>query len=339
MNTADTSHRNRHIRSFLFALLNKEFLVFLFFLAISCVFWMLLALNETVEREISVPVRLANVPSNVIVTTDLPDTIRITVRDKGYSVCSYSFNGRIRPITFQFGSYAKSSGGGVITTAEITKAVRPMLYGSTKITQVRPDKMEFYFNYGQRKRVPIRLSGHIIPGQNYYLARTIFQPDSVEVFASAGTLDSIKYAYTERQDIRNVTDTIRRTIALRKVKGVKYVPDKIQMAVYPDILTEETVEVPVVAVNMPEGKVLRTFPSRVRVRFVVGVSMFRSIDTSKFLVVADYNEMIATPSDKCTLYLRSVPYGVRKAKLESQRVDYLIEQQYGNENSDNRRNR
>ena len=42
------------IRNFLFSVVNKQFLIFLFFLAFSGIFWLLMALNETYEREFSV---------------------------------------------------------------------------------------------------------------------------------------------------------------------------------------------------------------------------------------------------------------------------------------------
>ena len=73
--------------------------------------------------------------------------------------------------------------------------------------------------------------------------------------------------------------------------------------------------------------VLRTFPSRVTVRFTIGASLFRTISPDQFKVVADYEELSKNPSDKCTLELRSVPRTVSKAHLEMNRVDYLLEQQ------------
>ena len=78
---------------------------------------------------------------------------------------------------------------------------------------------------------------------------------------------------------------------------------------------------------MPDGKILRTFPSRVTVTFTVGASIFRSITPDRFKVVVDYNELMANPSDKCNIYLRSVPHGVRNARLSVNKVDYLIEEQ------------
>ena len=159
------------------------------------------------------------------------------------------------------------------------------------------------------------------------MSRTYFTPDSIEIYASREMLDSIKYVNTELLNIKNLTDTLVRHVSLHKIKGVKYVPDKVKISICPDILTEEKFDVPIVAINMPEGKVLRTFPSRVTVTFTVGASLFRTIRPEGFKVVADYNEVTASPSEKCNIYLRSVPHGVRNARISVNQVDYLIEEQ------------
>ena len=54
------------IRNFLFSIVNKEFLIFLFFLLLSGSFWLSMTLDETYEKEISVPIRLVNVPKNFL---------------------------------------------------------------------------------------------------------------------------------------------------------------------------------------------------------------------------------------------------------------------------------
>ncbi len=46
---------------------------------------------------------------------------------------------------------------------------------------------------------------------------------------------------------------------------MKIVPQMVRLAVYPDVLTEESVDVPVTAINVPDNMVLRTFPSKVAV--------------------------------------------------------------------------
>ena len=75
-------------------------------------------------------------------------------------------------------------------------------------------------------------------------------------------LDSIQTVYTERQHISNFTDVKELTVDLRKFTDAKCIPSKVRMKLYPDVLTEESVEVPIEAINMPENKVMRTFPAR-----------------------------------------------------------------------------
>ena len=312
------------VRNFLFSGLNKEFLIFLFFLALSGIFWLMMTLNETMEREFKIPVRLTGVPRNAVMTGELADTVRVTIKDKGFTLVTYDF----RPLTFRFSSYAdEDTGEGVVPVADVQKQVLSQMYGSSKLLQLKPGKFDFYFTYGSSKKVPVVFRGKITTHKSYYLAHTEFNPSMVTVYANKQQLDQLQAVEIEPFNYRNLQDTIRQMVKIKKIRGIKIVPPMVRISVYPDVLTEESVEVPVTAINMPPGMVLRTFPSKVTVRFTIGASLFRTIKPSLFKVVVDYEELAANPSDKCTLQLRSVPRSVSKASLEMDRVDYLLEQQ------------
>ena len=312
------------VRNFLFSGLNKEFLIFLFFLALSGVFWLMMTLNETMEREFKIPVRLTGVPRNAVMTGELVDTVRVTIKDKGFTLVTYDF----RPLTFRFSSYAdEDTGEGVVPVADVQKQVLSQMYGSSKLLQLKPGKFDFYFTYGSSKKVPVVFRGKITTHKSYYLAHTEFNPSMVTVYANKQQLDQLQAVEIEPFNYRNLQDTIRQMVKIKTIRGIKIVPPMVRISVYPDVLTEESVEVPVTAINMPPGMVLRTFPSKVTVRFTIGASLFRTIKPSLFKVVVDYEELAANPSDKCTLQLRSVPRSVSKASLEMDRVDYLLEQQ------------
>lgn len=316
------------VGNFLFSSLNKEFLIFLFFLLLSGAFWLMMALNETYEEELKVPVRLVGMPRNAVMTDEPADTVKVTVRDKGFTLVTYKYGHWFRPLTFKFATYAnEDQGHGAIPAADIIKQVQSQLYGSSKLLSVKPEKLDFYFTYGASKKVPIRFRGKISTSKSYYLAHTEFSPMMVTAYANKKVLDELKYVEIEPFNYRNLQDTIRRNVRLQKIRGVKLVPSTVRLSVYPDVLTEESIEVPVSAVNMPAGMVLRTFPSRVTVRFTIGASQFRMIRPEQFSVVVDYQALAENPSDKCTLQLRSVPSSVSKAKLELDKVDYLLEQQ------------
>ena len=192
---------------------------------------------------------------------------------------------------------------------------------------MKPGEYDFYFTYGASKQVPVVFKGKVTASKSYYLAHTDFLPAEVTVYANKDQLDKVNYVEIEPFNMRNLQDTIHTTVRLRKIRGLKMVPGTVRLSVYPDVLTEETIDVPITAINMPEGFVLRTFPSKVTVRFTIGASLFRTIRPDMFKVVVDYNELSQNPSDKCTLQLIGVPHSVSKARLDFQRVDYLLEQQ------------
>lgn len=324
--------RNNHIfgavGKFLFGTLNKDFLIFLFFLALSGAFWLMMTLNETYEREFDIPVRLTDVPRNAVITGDLTDTVRVVVRDKGFTLVTYEYGHVLRPLVFRFSTYAdEDKGKGVVPLSEVQRQVQAQLYGSSKLLSVKPSDYDFYFTYGASKQVPVAFKGKVITSKRYYLAHTEFLPAQVTVYANKGDLDKLKYVEIEPFNVTNLQDTIHTAVKLKKIRGLKIVPGSVRLSIYPDVLTEESVDVPITSVNMPAGYVLRTFPSKVTVRFTIGASQFRSIRPNQFRVVVDYNEIATNPSDKCTLQLRSVPRTVSKARLDVQKVDYLLEQQ------------
>lgn len=310
------------------SLLNKNTLIFCFFLVLSAVFWSMMTLNENYEEELDIPVNLTGVPRNAVMTGDLPDTVHIVVRDKGFTLMAYRFGRVLRPLAVKFSTYAdEDKGKGVVPISEIQRQVQQQLYGSSKLVSLKPSDFDFYFTYGASKQVPVVFRGRVKAAKNYYVAHTEFMPSQVTVYANSDKIGQVKYVEIEPYNVQQLQDTVHTTVKLRRVRGLKMVPRQVRLSIYPDVLTEESVDVPVTAVNMPQGMVLRTFPSKVTVRFTVGVSQFRSISPDMFRVVVDYNEIAANPSDKCVLQLRGVPRTVSKAKLTVQTVDYLLEQQ------------
>ena len=58
------------MKNFLFSEKSREFFIFLFFFVVAAGFWLLQTLNSDYETELSVPVRLKNVPDNVVITSE-----------------------------------------------------------------------------------------------------------------------------------------------------------------------------------------------------------------------------------------------------------------------------
>ena len=315
------------IRNFLFSNMNKQLLTFLFFLILSGIFWLTITLNETYERELKIPVQIVGIPKNVVLTSPAVDTVRATIRDKGWMIVAYLHGDRIPKVTLNYKNYDRGNGAGIISSSDIKRLLDQQLEISTTVSTVKPDRLEFFYNNGERKRVPVRWTGRVIPEQLYYISQVNYLPDSVDVYAAPEKLDSIRAVYTEPLNYAGFRDTLTVGCRLTHANDVKVVPERIQIEFFTDVLTEETFEgIPVQCLNLPEGKVLRTFPAKVKVHFVAGASQIRLLRPEDFIVIADYREITQNPSEKCNLYLQSVPHGITRATLDPKQIDYLIEE-------------
>ena len=87
------------VRDFLLTEKCREFLIFLFFVAISFGFWMLQTLDGNFETEFTIPLRLKDVPKDVVITSDLQDEVRVKVEDRGTVLLNYMLGRSFLPIS------------------------------------------------------------------------------------------------------------------------------------------------------------------------------------------------------------------------------------------------
>ena len=152
----------KSVWKFLLGAKSKEFLVFLFFLALSMGFWLLQTLDETFEREVVIPLQLTNVPEDVVITSPLPNQVRVVIKDKGTSIVRY-WNHEITPIQIAFTDYTNGTAYGWvrISQSDLTKAIQERLISTSRVQSVRPDTLEFYYNHGLHATVPVSITGDV----------------------------------------------------------------------------------------------------------------------------------------------------------------------------------
>lgn len=316
----------KQTKDFLLSDKSREFFVFLVFFFIAAGFWLLQTLNNDYETEFSVPVRLKNVPEDVVITSEPVPELRVRVRDKGTVLLNYMLGKSFYPVILDFADYKSNNTHVKILSSQVQKKVTAQLNASTVLLSMKPDTLEYYYSTGESKRVPVKLQGRVEAGLQYYLPDTIFTPDSVVVYAPAGVLDTITAAYTQNLQLEDISDTLRRQVGLEPRRGVKYVPASVNLVLPVDMYTEKTVEVPLKGVNFPADKELRAFPSKVQISFQIGVGRFRQVTAEDFHLVVSYEELVRLGNNKYTVKLKKLPEGISHVRFNPEQVDFLIEQ-------------
>ncbi len=316
----------KQTKDFLLSAKSREFFVFLCFFFIAAGFWLLQTLNNDYETEFSIPVRLRNVPENVVITSEPVSEVRVRVRDKGTVLLNYMLGKNFYPVILDFKNYINMGNHVQVQTSQVQKWITGQLNASTALLSMKPDTLEYYYSTGVSKMIPVKLCGNVSAGEQYYLPDTLFTPDSVRVYAPSDALDTMKVAYTLPLNLDNITDTLEREVTLSAPKGAKYIPASVKLTLPVDMYTEKTVEVPLRGVNFPADKVLRAFPSKIKISFQVGMGRFRQITADDFHLVVSYEELVRLGSEKYTVKLRTLPEGVSHVRFNPEQVDFLIEQ-------------
>lgn len=309
---------------------SNEIFVFLFFLAVSFSFWLLQALNETVDRDVQVTVSLVGVPDDIVILDSIPQTIGVTIRDKGLTLARHSIYTFFRPtnIKLDFKRYSsqKDYDDIAIQPYELQRLLSKQFNASTRIQSINPDTLHLVYNHGRSRMLPIRLNTSLRTLPQNYIQSVTTKFDSVRVYAPSACLDTMQAAYTEPLEAVDLDATAIMTAVMKRLPHVKYqqtmVPVKVNVGYY----TEKSFSVAVIGTNFPADKKLRTFPARVNVTFRVESGRYQQIGPSDFVLTTTYEELIESPANKLLLQLKDVPQGVYDVRISPMEVDYLIEQ-------------
>ncbi len=319
----------KKIRGLLVSDRSRELAVFLFFLMVATVFWILQTLDETLDKEVAIKVELADVPEDVIITSPPPAELKAVVSDKGTSLLHYVRYGA-EPLQVPFAYYDNGASYGEVRLrgADLQRMAQGCLLGTSRIKSLSPDTIEFYYNRGLCKTVPIVVESAIETSPEYYLLGVKTTPAEVQVYAPPTVLDTLTAVRTMPVRLEGVAENTARQVGLRGIRGAKYSEDSVRLDIAVDIYVEKTASVPVHTSNFPAGKSLRTFPSEVQVVYTVGYTRGKSVKEDDFLILLTYEQILGyrrKGKSKLPLTLRNVPEGVTNARIEPREVDYLIE--------------
>ena len=313
------------VKTVLILLRSKSFLTFLFFLTLSTAFWCFEAFKEVNTVEISVPLRLTNVPENVVVTTELPKDVRITLRDKNSSLFFYRYFQTMAPVEIDFSHYANPSCHVRLPKEDVRRGLKSNFETSTELLGLRPDTLEYFYSYGTSKTVETRLQGKLAPADGYYIVRQELHPALATVYATERQLDTISAALTLPYYHTDLTESFSTQIYLQDVKGAKFLPDTVRLSVEVDRLVEKTLALPVQPLNFPEDVRLRTFPMKVNVTFQVGMKEFRNVTEADFKLVLDANDLTDATANTCAVRIVEQPAAAFRLRLSQSEVEFLIE--------------
>jgi hypothetical protein len=306
--------------------IDRNLPVFLIFLGLSAIFWFLQTIQENTEVTLSYRLIIEDMPNDVVFTSDMPSEINVSYSSKGWNAFYYKFMRNDNPeIVINFKEVNQKSGRVIIDANTLRRAVMRKKPQGMTFKTTSPNKIEAYYSNGQHKRVPVIFNGRVSTTAGRYQCGTILMPDSVDIYAPKHIYGSINHVKTENVTYTDLEDTLQTRLALLVPRGAKAIPDSVDTRICVDIFTDKTLQATVYSENVPHNKLIRTFPLKVNVTFLVSATLYDEINASDFLLAIDYKEL-SSDSKRCRIHVRQKPGNIRNLRISPETVEYIIEQ-------------
>ena len=300
----------------------KSFLQYLTFVVISAIFWGFLTFNGNVQLDLKVPVEI-NKPDNVHMLSKVPDTLTVTVRDRGYRFFSYILDTSPK-LTLRFDDYIDGSGTFKVDQSHLKKALAGVLNRHAVIEGVLPESINIKYTDLPGKKVPVITDIIVEPRADYFSWPLRKNIDSVYVFSDAKTLSQINEVYTYHVEIGDLTDTLRRNVTIAPIKGAVVEPRAIDIMVPIEKLKTQKRTVKILVRNAPKGVKMLLFPSDVDVTYQSPVSCIK--DETDITLVVDYNSIdLNHHGNKVEVIIAETPGVYKDVKLSQDSVEFIIE--------------
>lgn len=313
------------MRNFLRIKDSGEFLVFLLFLLAAFIFWYLTTMNQEYEMTYTVKLELRNLPEEALVTEPLPKDMKVVLRDKGDKLVEYKARGKMATLALDY-RHHPHMGSRVVYGAELNRLLSAGLASSTQIVSVSLDTLKYYVADARGVKLPVRLRGEFSADNLHVIERVALSPDSVTVYAARQLTDTMKAVYTPYVKHVGLADSVKQVIQLKNSQwGVRYSPDAVLLSVAVSPYVPKNVQVPIEGYMFPYGQQLKTFPSKVNVRFRVSLDDFREVTEKDFKVRVRHSQLDDNASGKVTISLDEMPDNITDVVIEPSEVDYLIE--------------
>lgn len=299
----------------------KNVATFLVFLLISTFFWILMALNDELQRDFILPVKFENVPSDVTLLNNEPLTFEVSLKDKGSSLIRYGW-GEPPTVKFNFNDLRSGTNRLVINPVKAANAIRNN-FGQATIVALKPDSVIIPYTRRSGKLVHIEPEVAEITAANQYIisGKIKFTPDTVRLYSVDRIPRSLTKVTTVPITALSLTDTTQIEVKLEAPKGMRVIPSTVTATIPVEPIISREITIAVEPINVPRGKKVLTFPSQIEVTLLVPISKY-SAELPTVVANANYARRSAS---KLPLTIDHLPSEFSGVRMQTDSVEYLVE--------------
>lgn len=244
-------------------------------------------MGKTYEEQLTIPVVYENIPKSLVLVSEVPDKLTISVESSGWGILShYVFDDKT--ITVNVAEVMTSDYSHVSTKdARILASLGSQL----KVIDVYPLEITFTFENVNSKRVPVSADVALSFEQQYEMdGEVVVIPDTISIYGAKNVLDKITEVRAKPFSLKKLNSSFSEKVELKPIKNVDFSTEQVTVAGTVEKFTEQSVSVPIKLLNIPGGITFDLMTDRVTITFLIGMSKVQQYYPSDFEAIADYEK-------------------------------------------------
>ena len=318
---------NRLGRLLLIKMRNGDLPMFLVSFVLAFFLWFSQNIGGDLERSLSFEVEVHGELEGLHMTKPVTSPLSVSVSGPGLALWHESR--KVRNLVADMGDFVISSNNMCsMPSVRFMDTISTLLPQSVSIKRVYPDSVYFGYEKISKRKLPVRYKGGQGVEDGFVIDKVDFFPDSVQAGLPIGMEDSVSFLYGEISGHPIVSESFETSAILTSLPGVVLYDEAVRAVVKASRVTEKILDVPISGVNFPDGSMLKAFPSKVRISFMVRLSDFNNVMSDDFAAAIDYNTLDLS-GDKGEVLVVRQPPGVMNVRVSPMVVDFLIERYTG----------
>lgn len=305
---------------------NSKLKIFLFFLALSFFFWIIIKLSEVYRYDVKFKVNYIDYPSKLLLQKEPSNEIILSLETVGFNLLRYRI--KERKIDFSLADIVKHKNKKhtyYIITDSNFKFIQSQFSADIEVLNIKPDTLFFEFGKKFSKKVKVisQVELEFKPGFNIVNDIQI-EPALVSISGPEGVVDSIEEIKTRIIKISNIYKSFEKKLPLVVPENITVKPTEVVIKAKVDKFTQGTFTLPIEVINVPRNVLITTYPKEVKVIYTVPFSDYNKIVPESFKVICDYKETQENDLEYLLPKLTDKPVMVSSVRIVPNEIDYLI---------------
>jgi hypothetical protein len=317
------SNKSKKFQLFFGILPSKgRFQFFLFFVLLSFTFWVSTKLSNTYTLDQPFSINWINVPEGIIIHSNNKQ-IKASITASGIDILIYRLINKSLNISLEQGKFDSKIGEVNIENQQFL--IQNQFFGNTKLNFITPTSLDFDFSILDNKVVAVVPNVKINLRAGYLSDSPIkILPDSILVRGPKSILDTLGSIKTKYIEVEDVYESMSKKISLQLIPEIQLSETSANIKLSVSRYSEKEFTLGIGLINTPKSIRVKLFPPKAKIRATLPLSVLRTVKSSDFNLVVDYNDIENKHSEKLQLIMIEQPPSIKKLIIDPQRVNYLI---------------